>query len=505
MNDDTSLKHGFIEWLRSKGKASKTIQNYAVTGINAADLMLSKQADWESFYQQTSLSKIKDAAESLRANKEWQEKDKVGKNMYSAGVNHFVEYAESFFRNKATQEALRLPKPFVLLAGISGTGKTRFVRKQAKATSGGLENYCHVAVRPDWHEPSDLLGYVSRLGSEGARYIATDVLRFMAQAWAEAADNTDDADKIILKNGGITPFWLCLDEMNLAPVEQYFADFLSILETRQWQNDEYTCDPLLKPELIGQLDEAGQWDLRDKLGLADEAHEGLWNSFVKHGIEIPPNLIVAGTVNMDETTHGFSRKVIDRAFTIDFGEFFPNDYARFFEPDTQPATLTYSEMTHVSQEDLKQVSSDPDGAKSIAFLTGINSILKQTPFELAYRAMNELLLMLVCFTPEDDTALQAVWDDFLMAKVLPRIEGDSDKLGADADGSSLLEQLAGVLASQLNTMSGENENANQRPDLFRVPKNKEDDSPVMTTCRSLNKLVWMQKRLNDQGFTAFWP
>ena len=80
-----------------------------------------------------------------------------------------------------------LPKPFLLLAGISGTGKTRFVREQAASHRGGdLTNYCLIPVRPDWHEPSDLLGYISRIGQNGARYVVTDLLRFIVLAWQDA-------------------------------------------------------------------------------------------------------------------------------------------------------------------------------------------------------------------------------------------------------------------------------------------------------------------------------
>jgi len=150
-----------------------------------------------------------------------------------------------------------LPKPFLLLAGISGTGKTRFVREQANASAAsyGFEkefNYCLVPVRPD------LLGYISRIGNDGPRYVATDLLRFIVKAWKHAAQSAT-AEKIEYKPiASICPFWLCLDEMNLAPVEQYFADYLSILETRKWEEGVYSCDPLLKSALIDQLEEKGE-------------------------------------------------------------------------------------------------------------------------------------------------------------------------------------------------------------------------------------------------------
>ena len=80
-----------------------------------------------------------------------------------------------------------LSKPFLLLAGISGTGKTRFVREQAKTSKQFAETYCLTSVRPDWHEPSDLLGYISRLNG-AAEYITTDVLQFIAKTWRAIAE-----------------------------------------------------------------------------------------------------------------------------------------------------------------------------------------------------------------------------------------------------------------------------------------------------------------------------
>jgi hypothetical protein len=93
----------------------------------------------------------------------------------------------SNYKAKGNQLAVRVSKPFLLLAGISGTGKTRFVRQQAKETGSLSETYCLTSVRPDWHEPSDILGYVSRL-SGTAEYVSTDVLRFIVKAWKSAID-----------------------------------------------------------------------------------------------------------------------------------------------------------------------------------------------------------------------------------------------------------------------------------------------------------------------------
>ena len=417
----------------------------------------------------------------------------------------------------------KLPKPFLLLAGISGTGKTRFVREQAKRSSEGKEdNYCLVPVRPDWHEPSDLLGYVSRLG-EKPEYVATDVLRFIVQAWKEIIKSIEpDKDSPFHDWRGkslndIRPFWLCLDEMNLAPVEQYFSDYLSILETRCWNDPDklndsdrdyiYECDPLIKGELFRALDkdidvskETKPSDLLAKdlgLDLSKQLEKDIWQYFLTHGIAIPFNLIVAGTVNMDETTHGFSRKVIDRALTFDFGEFFPNDIDAFFESNVKAKTLSYPVHSQATMALFEAVEADNDASKTKTFFKAVNGVLKNTPFELAFRAFNELCLSVISFAPKNDVKLAAVFDDFLMCKVLPRIEGDEDKLTSNS-GDNVLVTLSTILEIQLASIW-----ETTRPDLLREQQGSPEH--VLTTpCRSRPKIERMQKQLTN-GFTSFWP
>ena len=419
-----------------------------------------------------------------------------------------------------------LSKPFLLLAGISGTGKTSFVREQAKATGQFNETYCLVSVRPDWHEPSDLLGYISRLANHGqAEYITTDVLQFIAKAWRGIADNglsievqhIDEQGERLVVTGDrdalneVLPYWLCLDEMNLAPVEQYFADYLSVLETREWRWDgdafTYSSDALLKPAMINAVADTDK--LRKDLGFEAAEYDELWQLICEHGLAIPFNLMVAGTVNMDETTHGFSRKVIDRALSFDFGEFFPNDYAEFFEPTIGNKALSYPVLSHANYSQDKLPSIDSDGQKSIDFLDAVNTVLDNTPFRLAYRALNELLLAVISEAPDDQDTLhlQAIWDDFLMCKVLPRIEGDSDKLMTDDSQQSLLQKLSQCLTTQLAEIWNEAEGAGTaRPDLYREKAATEGDAKVLRIAwRSKAKLEWMQKRLERSGFTSFWP
>lgn len=413
-----------------------------------------------------------------------------------------------------------ISKPFLLLAGISGTGKTRFVRDQAIATGSISDTYCLTPVRPDWHEPSDILGYISRLSGE-AEYVPTEILQFIAKAWRAIIDVglgmgfSDDGVRFSICGENnqlkdIPPYWLCLDEMNLAPVEQYFSDYLSILETREWQwqgnKFDYFCDPLLTAATIQQLEDKAKNELRKNLGFESIEYDTTWEIFCDYGFSIPFNLIVAGTVNIDETTHSFSRKVIDRALSFDFGDFFPNDFDHFFESNVTHHALTYPIYSHANIHNLPVI--DSDGSKSIEFLKAIGQVLDNTPFQLAFRALNELLLAVISTRPTDEQQLQAVWDDFLMQKVLPRIEGDYDKLAiinkiTSSNEQSLLTELTITLEQKLVIIwPKENKSDKLRIDLYRKNKN---GSALSITCRSEAKLSWMQDRLERLGFTSFWP
>jgi len=445
-------------------------------------------------------------------------------DLYEELKNYFLNSCKKLEIANNVVAGVELEKPFLLLAGMSGTGKTRFVREQAKLSGQFAVTYCLTSVRPDWHEPSDLLGYISRLNG-AAEYITTDVLKFIASAWRGIADSglsvevqsvEELGERFVVTGDGealkqVLPYWLCLDEMNLAPVEQYFADYLSVLETREWRwTDDsftYSSDALLKPATIKEV--ADKDKLRDGLGFSKAEYDELWDLICQYGLGIPFNLMVAGTVNMDETTHGFSRKVIDRALSFDFGAFFPNVYDDFFTPSSCNKRLSYPIWSHASKEDLANTI-DADGSQTVAFLSAVNTVLKNTPFELAFRALNELLLAVVSSQPQDELTLKAVWDDFMMCKVLPRIEGDTDKL-TTSDGKAMLVELDTVLAEQFSPIwqAGEDDNANQRPDLYRekvVADGATDLEKVLPIpCRSKAKLKWMSDRLASATFTSFWP
>jgi 5-methylcytosine-specific restriction protein B len=342
-------------------------------------------------------------------------------------------------------------KPFILLAGISGTGKSRLVRTLAYKTCSKEElrndpkkpgNFELIPVRPNWHDSSELMGYVSRINSE--KYITTSFLQFIAKAWK----NID------------VPFLLCLDEMNLAPVEQYFAEYLSIIETRQVQGENIVTDYLISKASFEN--HALYTQLLADLGLNE-------NKF-SEGISIPNNLVVIGTVNMDETTHSFSRKVLDRAMTFEMNnvdltaglDLSKNDwsYPESYLPNDD-LIGKYTSGAEVYSQDFKEKD------EIIGFLQKINIELDGTPFKIAYRVRDEFLIY--CFYARQNK--NANWltnalDEMTSMKILSRIEGDETKTG------SVLSNLQRVLTADYK--------------------------------KSNAKLKEMEARLSTSGYTSFW-
>lgn len=378
-------------------------------------------------------------------------------------------------------------KPFLLLAGISGTGKSRIVRELARAcwevgTSDYKEhkpkNYEMVQVKPNWHDSSELIGYVSRLGEEPA-FISGDFLKFIVKAWENPH----------------VPYFLCLDEMNLAPVEQYFAEYLSVVESRKKDEEtgDVVTDPILKPEYEAELDEktnervpkAWYKNLINELLVEcpDEKQFGLYRQFIEKGISIPQNLIVVGTVNMDETTFSFSRKVLDRAMTIEMNEV--NLAGGLTQKHETIGKLNYDDLVGTNVEGV-DVYADYQAVcdKAIEYLKSINDVLEGTPFKVAYRTRNEFLLYVVNNLPyhkdeagnelsEEDVVARAL-DEITSMKVLSRIEGDDQKVSQE-----LLDGLKQVVSDML-------------------PNDAMREASV-----SLAKLREMNKR-REAGFTSFW-
>ena len=366
-------------------------------------------------------------------------------------------------------------KPFVLLAGISGTGKSRLVRRLAQATDDidkfkkesdrwkcqRPANFELIQVKPNWHNSMDVVGFMSNI--DGKHYEFTQFVDFVIKAW----DHKD------------TPFFLCLDEMNLAPVEDYFAEFLSAIESRSInENGEYETDPIIPPfmsfdpecraSMIGHINQI----------LEKTISNDLEKKLAKEGLRIPPNLIVMGTVNMDETTFSFSRKVLDRAMSIEMNEV---NYDNFLSGATEFNVPVITDLNNdlinrpVSAQEVKD---NIDADSVMDYLSDVNEILEDTPFMLGYRAANEALLYVAADEEIGKGNLMEALDDFTLMKILSRIEGDETKLKTK-DGRELLDELKLLF---------------KRKDYFGSLENS----------KSIKKLELMINILNRDHFVSFW-
>ena len=361
-------------------------------------------------------------------------------------------------------------KPFLLLAGISGTGKSRIVRELARACweEGSEEykaqkprNFEMVQVKPNWHDSSELIGYVSRVSGK-AEFVAGDFLKFVAKAW-------EDQD---------TPYFLCLDEMNLAPVEQYFAEYLSVVESRKCGEDGVvTTDPILKKE-------DAEWYFNMTAALTSD--EDIRKRFNKDGICIPQNLIVVGTVNMDETTFSFSRKVLDRAMTIEMNDV--NLHGGLTKRHESIGKLGKDELVGTAVEGVDVYNDYTEICNTaLGYLQKVNDVLEGTPFKIAYRTRNEFLLYVVNNLPYNKDkdgndlpqgyVIARALDEITSMKILSRIEGDDTKVK-----DSLLNALSQTISDGLNAITDE-------------------EHPVKSV--SVAKLDEMKNRLQS-GYTSFW-
>jgi 5-methylcytosine-specific restriction enzyme B len=349
-------------------------------------------------------------------------------------------------------------KPFVILAGVSGTGKSKLPQLVAAATGA---QFNRVAVRPDWTDSSDVLGYVDLRGS----FRPGGVLQF-----AEGAGRTLAQQHVCL-----------LDEMNLARVEQYFAEMLSGMEDRRSvPSGGFASPPLLVQKLAGE--------------------DAAWSE-----VGWPANLALIGTVNMDESTHGFSRKVLDRAFTLEMSDV---DLGNWKEaPAAVPAAAPwpieawYPRALRLS--DLRDLSADESVAIGhvVTMLTEANAILGDAQVQVGYRVRDEVALFVLHardLQPWFRTQPGEVVDPLDLAlhmKLLPRLAG-----GTGAIRRVLLRLLGWAVDGKATT-------ADEDLALHAARWGKEGRKSSLAGARlprTAARLCLMWDRLQQEGFTSYW-
>jgi hypothetical protein len=372
----------------------------------------------------------------------------------AVGRRHFVFEP---WQIAAYVAALRT-KPLVILAGVSGTGKSRLPALIAEATGGQSQL---LPVRPDWTDSADVLGYTDLQG------------KFRPGALiAVAHDAMEHPDR----------HWVCiLDEMNLARVEHFFAEVLSRIEDRRpAARGGFQSAPLLGPT----LGNGAKWA----------------------AVTLPPNLALVGTVNMDESAHGFSRKVLDRAFTLELSDV---DLARWEQPVAlesaeptrwpasawHPRAISLGGLPDLGDADRNRIR------QTIELLGVVNPLLAPAGLQVGYRTRDEMALFTLhaaeiasAFVTRSGEAVDPL-DLALQMKVLPRIVGGSDAvrravlglLGwtrggtaslSDADALAILDEWQA--AGRPGAVTG-----------ARYP-------------RTAARLCLMWERFLAEGFTSFW-
>ena len=355
-------------------------------------------------------------------------------------INHLNIYIKNegynYTYNQLSNLYLSLKtKPFVILAGISGTGKSKIIRLLADAIQA---DYTLISVRPDWNDATEILGYKNL----DDKFIKGQLTKTILKAQQN-------------KN---KPHLICLDEMNLARVEYYLSDYLSIIESRK---------------------KVGQDIITDNIVQYKENNENI-------SLHIPDNLYLIGTVNMDDTTFQFSRKVLDRANTIEFSDVDLDNL--FFESNEEVESLKLSndflKTTYLKTMDIELEYRDY--AKEVnKKIIEINEILKKSQKQFAYRVRDEILFYLVENKKADLLDEDTAFDYQIMQKILPAINGSE-------------QSVYQVLIDLLNFIFETN-------DIETV---EEAENHLETTTvkyeNSAKKIIYMLKGYQNDGYVSYW-
>ena len=315
-------------------------------------------------------------------------------------------------------------KPFVILAGTSGTGKTRLVRLFAEAIKA---EYKLVSVRPDWSDSSDLFGHVDL----NQKFVPGAIIDFVKQA--ELSPNK--------------PYFLCLDEMNLARVEYYMSDILSAIETRRYESGMIITDPVVSSVNYGN----------------DTFSAGKYGKVI-----LPGNLYIVGTVNMDETTFPFSKKVLDRANTIEFSYVDLLSMPSFSTATADKIVVTNEFLVskYITLNDCDAADREYIGSVCTT-LSRINGILEIANAHIGYRVRDEIVFYMLNNREADLLDDNVAFDNQIMQKILPRVQGSSESI---------------------KTMLGE---------LLKICESEKYEA-------SAKKINFMIKRYEEDGFTSYW-
>ena len=277
-----------------------------------------------------------------------------------------------------------MTKPFVILSGLAGSGKTQLALAFARLMSEDAEQQlCVVPVGADWTNREPLLGYPNALKPMEYMEPESGVLQIMMRA----------------QRNPQKPYFLILDEMNLSYVERYFADFLSALESHQdiplWEKDEES------------------------------------ESDVPAKIRLPENLFITGTINVDETTYIFSPKVLDRANVIEF-KITEDEMEQFLKQDmninihASDGACANMGQDFVSRSIAKETSKSELAQKT---LIEFFRVLKKVNAEFGFRSATEIYRFIAnTKSCADSMTEDEILDAAIVQNLLPKLHGSRKKL-----------------------------------------------------------------------------
>jgi 5-methylcytosine-specific restriction protein B len=358
-----------------------------------------------------------------------------------------------------------LSKPFVILTGLSGSGKTKLAQTFSEWICENNSQYCLLPVGADWTNREPLLGYPNAL--ENGRYVKPEngVLDLILNAQVNP----------------VKPYFLILDEMNLSHVERYFADFLSAMESGE--------SIPLHPDTDEWKDDNGNW----KDGIPDK-------------IKLPSNLFFVGTVNIDETTYMFSPKVLDRANVIEF-RVTDSELENFLKNPAKPKLeLIKGKGAGMATDFVSIANAEVSDFNEIEVLNStlveFFKELKITGAEFGYRTATEIhsfCSKLNTLTKKEDITftIDEMIDAAVLQKLLPKLHGSRKKLETVLNSLAVLCLVKEEKQRLLSANQDRNQNIGKLVDeTVKIDEN-------IRFKLSMEKILRMKKRVIQDGFTSF--